>query len=310
MSADVETMMYVREVPWHGLGTRVETAPNSSEAIKLAGLDWTVESRPIFDIHGHEIPGFKANTRTTDNAVYGIVSNRYKIVQNSEAFSFTDSLIGNNETEVHYETAGSLCGGEIVWLLAKLEDQKILGDEITPYIVFMNTHNGKGSIKVCMTPERVVCHNTLNLALETAQRSWTTRHVGNLEMKLEEARQTLGLAQKYMKELEVKADVLANTKMSDADVEHLLEVVYPITAEDTERKIKNMKMARENFITCYNMSDIAQFKGTAWGVVNAASDLVSHFAPARMTNTYQENNWAKIMVGHPIFDMVCSNINS
>lgn len=309
MSANVETMMYVRERPWHGLGTMVENAPNSADAIKLAGLDWMVEGRPIFDQNGKEIPGYKANTRVTDNTVFGVVSNRYKVIQNSDAFSFTDALLRSDEAEVTYETAGSLHNGKVIWLLAKMDNQKILGDDVTPYMVFMNTHDGKGSIKVCMTPVRVVCNNTLNLALSSAVRSWTTRHVGNLEMKLEEARHTLGLAQDYMKELNNQAEKLANVKMTEGEVENLLDIIYPIKAEDTERKIKNMKMAKENFFTCYNMSDISQFKGTAWGVINAGADLVSHFTPARKTTTYQENNWEKIILGHPIMDMITNNIS-
>lgn len=310
MSAAVETMMYVREVPWHGLGTRVENAPNSSDAMKLAQLDWEVEGKPIFDASGKEIPGFKANTRNTDGSVFGIVSNRYKIIQNADAFSFTDAILNNGTDEVHYETAGSLHGGRVVWLLAKMENQRILGDEISPYLVFMNTHDGKGSIKVCMSPVRVVCANTLNMALSSAVRSWTTRHVGDLQAKLDEARHTLGLAKEYMHELKIEADVLANTKLTEGEVEHLLDIAYPITATDTERKIKNMKMAKENFFTCYNMSDISQFKGTAWGVMNATSDLVTHFAPARMTNTYIENNCEKIILGHPIMDLMFSNIKA
>jgi hypothetical protein len=112
-----------------------------------------------------------------------------------------------------------------------------------------------------------------------------------------------------MKELNNQAEKLVNIKMTEGEVENLLDIIYPIKAEDTERKIKNMKMAKENFFTCYNMSDISQFKGTAWGVINAGADLVSHFTPARKTTTYQENNWEKIILGHPIMDMITNNIS-
>lgn len=94
MSANVETMFSVREVPWHGIGTIVREALNSQEALSAAGLDWKVLSKPIFDESGNEIEGFKSNVRSSDNSILGIVSDRYKIVQNEEAFSFTDNLIG------------------------------------------------------------------------------------------------------------------------------------------------------------------------------------------------------------------------
>lgn len=148
MPANVETMMYTREKPWHGLGTMVEEAPNSEEALELAGLNWNVESRPIFTDDVREIPHWRSNIRDKDNAILGIVSDRYRIVQNSEAFAFTDSLIGG---DVRYETAGSLSGGKRVWLLAKMPTVKVLDDDTDPYLCFTNSFDGTGAIKVCMT---------------------------------------------------------------------------------------------------------------------------------------------------------------
>lgn len=175
MAANVETMFYVREKPWHGLGTCVEEAPTSADALRLAGLDWEVKQRNIQVCGGAKIENFKANVRSSDGAVLGVVSDRYQIVQNAEAFSFTDELIGG---DVRYETAGSLQNGKKIWLLARMPVQKIVGDDVEPYLCFSNTHDGSGSIRVCMTPIRVVCNNTLNLALNSAVRSWSTKHVG------------------------------------------------------------------------------------------------------------------------------------
>ena len=108
------------------------------------------------------IEGYKANVRNTDQNVLGIVTDRYKVVQNDEAFKFTDDLLGAG---VRYETAGSLQDGKRIWLLAKLPQEYIIGGEqISPYLVFTNTHDGSGAIKVAVTPVRVVCSNTLNLA--------------------------------------------------------------------------------------------------------------------------------------------------
>ena len=111
------------------------------------------------------------NLRDIDNAALGIVSDRYKVVQNEDAFRFTDDLLGEG---VSYETAGSLQGGRKVWMLAKMPHRYIIaGDEIAPYLVVMNSHDGSSGIKVAMTPIRVVCQNTLNLALNSAKRIWT-----------------------------------------------------------------------------------------------------------------------------------------
>ena len=94
MPANVETMFSVRETPWHGLGRIIMDAPASREALELAGLDWQVDSRNIYSGTGAMIPGYRANVRSTDDAVLGVVSDRYRIVQNEEAFQFTDDLLG------------------------------------------------------------------------------------------------------------------------------------------------------------------------------------------------------------------------
>lgn len=109
MAAKVESMFYVRETPWHGLGIRVTEAPDSREALRLAGLNWRVLQEPVHTKEGAVIPGYRANVRDRDQKVLGIVSQRYKIIQNEEAFAFTDDLLGEG---VRYETAGSLQGEE------------------------------------------------------------------------------------------------------------------------------------------------------------------------------------------------------
>ena len=179
MSANVESMFYTgREVPWHGQGVSVESAPTSADAIRLAGLDWNVVQEDVY-ADGVKAAGWRANIRDTDRKILGIVSDRYRIVQNGEAFAFTDDLIGG---EVRYETAGSLRDGRTVWLLARLPDREIVGDKTETYLCFTNNHDGTGAIRACMTPVRVVCNNTLNLALSTARRSWSVKHTGNITM--------------------------------------------------------------------------------------------------------------------------------
>ena len=174
MAANVESMFYVRETPWHGLGTKVQEAPDSKEALRLAGLDWKVLQEPIRTAQGEAVPGYKANVRDVDRKVLGVVTDRYKVIQNEEAFAFVDSLLGEG---VRFETAGSLQEGKSVWLLAHLPHEYIIsGERISPYLVFSNTHDGFGAVKAAITPIRVVCNNTLNLALKSAKRSWSMIH--------------------------------------------------------------------------------------------------------------------------------------
>ncbi len=307
MAHEVESIMYVsneengRFVPWHGLGTPVEDAQTSKEAIKIAGLDWTVEAKPIYNDKGIEIPGYKANTRDIDDKVLGLVSNRYKLVQNSEAFDFTDSLIGG---DVRYETAGSLLGGKRIFLLAKLPEKKILGDDFDNYICFTNSHDGTGAIQACMTPVRVVCQNTLNLALGQATRKWSTKHIGDIESKMEEARQTLQLAELYMDNLAVVADQLANTTVTEAEAAAIIDEIYPISEDASDRTKRTIQKKKEDFMICMFAPDILKFKNTAWGLINAASDYSTHGEPARMTSTYKENKFNSVLNGDVIIDKV------
>lgn len=226
MPANVETMFYTRVAPWHGLGVCVENALNSKEALTASGLDWDVIQQPIMTEDSVPIPGYKANIRDTDNRVLGVVSDRYRVVQNSEAFAFTDALLGEG---VKYETAGSLQDGKKIWLLAKLPDKYIIeGEQIEPYLVFSSSHDGSGAIKVAMTPVRVVCQNTLNLALSSAKRIWSTVHVGELSAKMNEAYSTLQLAENYMNNLGSEFSRLTKIKLTDSKVMEYIEMLLPM----------------------------------------------------------------------------------
>ena len=303
MAANVETMMYVREKPWHGLGTMVQEAPTSADALRLAGLNWRVEPMPLQVCGGRKVENYKANVRSTDGAVLGVVSDRYRICQNTDAFDFTDSLIGG---DVRYETAGSLQGGRKIWLLAKLPETKVIDDSVVPYLCFTNSHDGSGAIRAIMTPVRVVCNNTLNLALNTAKRSWAARHTGNIEAKLEEAKLCLELADKYMYELNKTADKLANITVTDEQIQQILSELFPVKETASDREKENAKKIKDEYMVCWYMPDIAKFRNTAWGAVNAMSDMVCHTKPLRNTQNYAENNWGRIMDGHAMLDKMMS----
>ena len=307
MAALVETMFYTREKPWHNLGTKVEEAPTSADAIRLAGLDWNVEPKDVYDARGVKIPGYVANTRSSDGKVLGIVTNRYRIVQNSEAFQFTDNLIGG---EVHYETAGSLCEGRKVWLLARLGDTEIAGDKVEPYVCFTNTHDGSGAVRVCMTPVRVVCNNTLNLALSTAQRQWSVRHTASVEQRVKEARDVLGMADVYLRNLAEQADRLANVTVNTELLESVLNRLFPVKDENSDISKKNAEEQRETFIMAYNMPDIKKFYGSAWGVINAAADMAAHAEPLRRTKNFDENRFDSIVTGSRLLDMTAELVGA
>lgn len=302
MSAEVESMFFAgRDRPWHGLGTMVENAPDSREALIAAGLDWDVVQKPVYTQDGAEIPGYFANVRLQDGNVLGVVTNRYKVVQNRDAFAFTDELLGEG---VRYETAGSLMGGRKTWLLAKLPTRYIIqGEQILPYLVFSNTHDGSGAIKIAMTPIRVVCNNTLNLALDTAKRCWSINHTGDISAKLEDARETLFMAEDYMSELGKGFEELSRKKVSDAAVEEFIKELLPIADDATSTMEKNVMRLRNDIRKRYFYApDLQGVRKNGYRFINAVSDFATHAAPIRRTKNYQENLFNKTMEGNPITD--------
>ena len=309
MAALVETMYSTREKPWHGLGTVVREAPTSENALRLAGLDWNVVQEAIYTPCREKIEGFKANVRDTDRKVLGVVSDRYKVIQNVEAFSFTDELLGHG---VRYETAGSLSGGRRVWLLARLPREYIIaGERISPYLVFSNTHDGSGSVKVAVTPVRVVCNNTLNLALETAQRSFSMVHTGNISDKITEARDTLFKAESYMDRLGAEFEQLHQQKVTDAEVQKYIELLIPMESNATRTQEKNVNRLREDLaMRYYDAPDLQKVGKNAYRFINAVSDFATHAEPLRRTANYSENLFSRTVDGNPLIDRAYQLVKS
>lgn len=302
MSANVSWMASGHnEVPWHKTNyTTVEGTMTSAEALKLAKLDFDVLQEPVFDAMNNPIPGYRLNLKSDDRTILGLVSDKYKVVQNIDAFAFTDNLIGNN---CRYETAGAINDWKTTWLLAQLEPKKIMGDKYNNYLCFMNGFDGTQAVKVCITPIRVVCQNTLNLALKKAKRTFTMKHSGDIDKKMKEAEQVLKLSDEYLVDVEHKYENLAMKKLSQIQFENFLKQLFPVTEEEknTRHEITQMQ-CRAGVAEAYHAEDLANFRGTAFGVVNAVSDYVAHGKPMRMTDSYFGNLFGKVMNGHPVLD--------
>ena len=302
MSANVESMFYTgRNTPWHGLGIRVGDALSSEEAIIQSGLDWQVVQKDIKTDDSERISGFKANIRADNNVILGIVSDRYRVVQNKDAFNFTDDLLNDG---VKYETAGSLNNGKRIWLLAKMPEKYTLADEtVEPYMVFTNAHDGNGAVQVAMTPVRVVCQNTLNLALNTARRKWSTNHTGDIKGKLDEAKSTLMLADRYMTALKQKAEELSLVKLNDKKVMHYIDELIEMPDSPTSLQRANIEKKRNDIKTRYfEAPDLVLLPNNAWRFINAVSDHVTHSEPSRRTAKYNENLFSKTIDGLSLVD--------
>jgi hypothetical protein len=298
----MQTILGTRQTVWNGLGTSVKDALNSEQALQIAGLDWDVIPTDVV-VNGKVRENYKANVRSDNDDVLGIVSDRYTIVQNRDAFKFTDELIGSGD--IQYETAGAWKQGRMIWVLASLEKEyEILGDEISPYLCFTSSHDGTGAVRVLMTPIRVVCANMMNLALGSAKRQWSTVHKGNVEERFKSAEATLLNAQKYMEGLNEEANNLVDIKITPATWADMVNELIPTHEKMTSRQLNTVGEKRQSLHDAIMSPDLARFRGTGWSAINAITDFVSHSEPARLTSSYAENNFIKVMQGHTMVDQL------
>jgi phage/plasmid-like protein (TIGR03299 family) len=292
MPAAVETMMYAKEVPWHKLGTYIGEEPlNATEAIVAAGLDWDVEKRPLYvptGIGGDpadgvvEATGHWGVTRVSDDKVLGVVQGRYQIIQNKEAFAFMDSL---TSSELKYETAGALKGGRKIWLLAEMPEriEPIRGDVTIPYLLLSNGHDGRTILNILPTTTRVVCQNTLNLALGNMRNGVSIRHTGSMHDKLEEAQRVLGFARREVDAMAIVAAALAQKNVGVPEWEAFLDVMAPLPLKAGANPAR-ANTVRESLTALFESgagTDIPGVRGSGWGALQAVTDYTSHFRTTR-----------------------------
>jgi phage/plasmid-like protein (TIGR03299 family) len=270
-----DSLFSVRETPWHGLGAVLKKNPNSiEEAIKAAGLDWEVKQLPVYALTNADeieaapeeerddiglivdpVDGYFVNVRSDTNKPLGIVSARYQPVQNVQAFSFLASIFGS---EMHFETAGSLMNGRRVWVLMKIPTFiEVGGDPIGQYAFVSNSHDGKSSVLAAMTPVRIVCSNTEGAAIRlakgaNAQRTYTVRHVGNMDQKIEEARNVLDVTINYYKQFKEIGDKLALKNVGKVGQQKFVEGLLPIDPDMKERAAANREEARQVILSVFS----------------------------------------------------------
>lgn len=283
MSHAVESMMYYGAVPWHGLGTKVDEAPNADAALILAGLDWKVASQRIFTEDGQEVPGYRLNRRVSadpqkDKTILGLVTDRYQLVQNDEALDWVDALLGEG---AKYETAGALDNGKRIWLMTRLpQEYRLLDDPVTTFLTFTNGHDGRHGVQAVISPVRVVCQNTLNLAIHRASRSWSLIHAKNIHDRMDEARNALKLVDGYMTQLDKFAQTMAKLTMTSGEWSEMCEQVVPKTENESEQT----RQTRSLIETAMYRQDQDDYAFTGWGAINAVSWVTSHARPTGRQN--------------------------
>ena len=288
VSTGSAAVLVAGEPPWHGLGTVIQHAAGSQQALQLAHLDWTVESWPLWagpQNQPRPVTTHVANVRSDTQAVLGVVSRRYRIFQNREAFSFMDILMG--EKLAMYETAGSLQGGRRVWLLARIPEEFRVGTEdvVQPYVLLCNNHDGLAALRMIPTSVRVVCSNTLNLALQGQDDlGITIRHCESLPERVLEARRSLGIVTRRFAAFKGELQVLGRQTVNSAWLGAYFSGLLPTAADPTlEARQKLIRTAwQENFENPRNT--LPGIRSTAWAAFNAVSEWADHQRKFRGTD--------------------------
>lgn len=236
-------MVSLREKAWHGLGKVVEDAMTSHDAIELAGLNYEIglaklqgriesydnkvgETLNNNQVEFFGIPNYFATYRKDTNDYFGVVGSRYEIVQNREAFSFFDEIVGRKEAM--FETAGALGKGETIFISAKLPGYIKVGtsDIIEKYLLFTSTHDGSGSIKAMLTPVRVVCNNTLNQALKNNSNKITLKHTLNVHERLQKGAELMGLVNTHTEKFQQCLNYLSKCEVTNEQVTTFVNELY------------------------------------------------------------------------------------
>lgn len=286
MAHEVETMMYAGAVPWHGLGKKVAGLQTAEEAIVAAGLDWDVELVPIYTRNGDfkKVPDKMAVRRAKDQRVLGLVTPKYTPIQNTQAFQFFDGVVG--EKKAIYETAGSLLNGGRVWIMANLKGTvDVRGDEIKRYLILMNSHDGSLALQMFFSPVRVVCMNTLRMALANASDSFYSRHTLGIMQRVRTAQEILGLAQKFYHDFLGEARHLATLALPPAKMPLMLMAAFKqpdsIRMEDVYTPIKMQMDKVKELVEVDRKEFPKELHGTAYEAYNAVAKFTDYYRPYR-----------------------------
>ena len=307
MPALVENGFYnKRATPWHGLGKPVDGFLNAAGVLEAAGLDWTVSRRPIYQ-HLEDpmlspsemysvVPGYAAVCRDTDNRPYGVVGSRYEPAQNVAVLSFLDEIVGSGQAV--YDTAWSLKDGETVAITILLPEviKPAEGEEISVYVTAMNTHGGMGSIRFIVSPVRVVCMNTLALALTRAKLTWSRKHTINAlsAESLSVARDALQLSEAYAHHIDEAAKELLSEAFS---VQSMNALAGRLLMRDMRNPSDKELHATEELLHLWHSEEnLSNIRFTKWGALNAVAEFADYHLKYRGKNA-SDSRTESILVG-------------
>ena len=299
-----------RKLVWEGEGTDVRLCNSAYEVLKQADLNYLVKKEPLFSQDGLDSGLFGTRRyELTEEGLevatpyfYGAVGNKYKVVQNSKAMEFLDELYCHEGFSV--ETAGQFENGKIMWIEARLPERFMVDEKIVPYIVFTNRHDGQGTIKVCLTPIRVVCKNTLAYSIAKAARTFNIRHTESAESRLAVAKETLQNYAIYLENLQAQIEKQKSILLTDTIVDNMLKMVFPIKKEYGELKVQTISEQRQCVKYIYeNAPDLQDMEQSAFRFVSAVSDFATHSKSNRAKEGWHNRLFQNSLDGVELVDI-------
>jgi len=288
MSHEIESMFAVGERPWHGLGHVLEAAPSCAEALVLAGLNWQVDLRPLVTTVTDggvavAVESHRAVMRMDTGAVLGVVGEDFRPFGNADAFAFFEPLV--SERLISLETAGALRGGRRVWIMAKVLGADpfdvVADDPIEPYVLLCHGHDGSLALRVGFNPVRVVCANTLSMAIDEGASLFMLRHTAGLSTGLASIRAAMAEQIRIFEGSREAWQSLAERRCSAADFDaYVLRVVGP-SAEDEGGKVspaagKRILERVRPLLEEGAGNDLPGVRGTWWAAYNAVTQWLTH----------------------------------
>ncbi len=282
---NLDNPIYHAKPAWHGAGTVVENAPTSRECLEIAKMDWAVGKEPACTQSGLVVPGYywtiRADLPEDDvQRVLGLVKERYEVIQNVEAFTLADEIVGQGNAR--YEAAGSLRNGKVIWLLAKLPDQmKVQDDTIEKFLLVTSAHDGTRAMQILFTPVRVVCMNTLTMALREVTGQVVIRHMGDTKAQIKMAKNVLKQANTYFTGTIDVFERLAQEKLNDRFIQAYLAALIPDPKKANSKSARGrVDKQRESifdlFIRPRRGDGQEAINGTAYGLYQATTDWLDH----------------------------------
>jgi phage/plasmid-like protein (TIGR03299 family) len=296
-----QAALYSTVPAWHQLGNIVPGGTsNIDNVLTLGGIDYDVLRRPVefrnsVDGPHLQLPEHFVTARTDTGAGLGVVGSKYEVLQNRDAFAFLQDLV--DRYDVVWESAGAVRGGRRVFISMRLPDTVTIDaggidDQIIPFIVALNSHDGSSPFQIVVTPWRPVCRNTERFALRDANSRWGVRHTRNARDRIEEARRTLGLSVKYFDEFAAEEEALARTQLALADFHQVVDELWQPPAEDASIRTRNSHRRRVDELTDLYTENTTRLGTTAYAAERAITEYADWKQTIRPTGSLRGNNLA------------------